>query len=654
MREYSESRQPPRIMDMRGPCPETAEILEAFVEHFFSDDFSSITKIKCPRWLSKLEDSDLLFIGEMLLLAYPSLEKIPDYLDYPRILLEQYTAAKTCRLTELPIPICIDVFVNSFAEFDHPYGLTFLTMIDNINSKLTKIDLTGSEPVSSIYTEQILCDLLDEKFPRLEHLEFDLGNLTDKSIISEMLDMPNRELELTVHVNRYALWRDSLDYCEWWEALPPHRKNLVLETGLPLNEASLKMSVMATKMILSPEQFSEPAKQIELLGLRTLVIENVYQFQLETFRTNLLSLSMPRVQRLEIYSHLLLDSLPIILEETGIRRLRHFRADMTAFCALSDPPALSEDFKYSFREKALKRSLKVRKDLKEWSEPFDLDFSALVSDSDEEVASDSSDAEMVAAPVSTAVPLDKATLRKDLYLAETKLLLHNVLTALASQEELETVNVSCNNFGGFTASLLRFLLKHQTRNHRKLRLLPVSLQGGLFISLIPVVCGLARNWNECAFAFWCPGFFANEAKLVVSKMLISEKKFHSRLELIVNCETCLIHGLSVNGKQTLRVYPSVDKCFLFGELKLDASTLGKLLGPPFDEAKAKLIDLAKLASRYISGWTPGTSASDLSELAASCDHRKSSAAKIGELIEKIEEIDIQELNISNKLFASLI
>ncbi|KAI1308426.1 hypothetical protein HDE_00450 [Halotydeus destructor] len=652
MREYSEFRQPPRIMDMRGPCPETAENMEAFVKHFFSDDFSFITRIKCPKWLFKMEDSDLLFIGEILLLAYPSLEKIPDGLDYPRILLEHYTSAETCRLTKLPIPICIDVFVNSFEEYDYPHGLTFLTMIENINSKLIEIDLTGSELVSSIYTEQILCDLLDGKFPRLERLEFDLGNLTDKSIMSEMREMPIRELEITVHVNRYTLLRESLDYCEWWEALLPHRKNLVFEHGLPLTGASVKMSILATKLVLSSGQFSEPVKPMELLGVRTLVIENVYKFQLETFKKHLLSLRVPCVQKLEIYSHLVLEILANILERTEIKTLRHFRAVMTTFNVLSDPPALSEDFKYNFREQALKRTLKVRKDLKDWAEPFDLDFSALVSDSESENGSGSSDDEIVAAPVSAAAPLDKNSLRNDCYSEETKLVLRNVLSALASQEELDTLSLAFNNIGGFTASLLRFLLRNQKRNHRELHVLPVSLQGGLFISLIPVVCGLARNWDELSFVFWCPGKFADEAKLVVSKTLASEKKFHSRLELIVNCETSLIHGLSVKSKQTIRIFPSLDECFLFGELKLDATTLRKLLGHSFEDAESKLVDLGKLASRYVAGWTPGKPASDISEIAASCDHRNSSAARIAELIGKMDELDLQELNISNQLFSS--
>ncbi|KAI1284275.1 hypothetical protein HDE_12468 [Halotydeus destructor] len=645
MREYSEYRNPPRTMDMQCPCPDTEEELESFVEEFFSNDYHWISNIMYPKWLFQITESDFNFFGEMLLLAYPSLEKIPDYLGYSRKLLEQYTLENTCKLTTLPLPFCIERYTVSFGYRNYPYDATFLKMMDNLDSRLSAINLTHNHTVSAIYTDTTLSRVINKKFPNLQHLEIDFDQLSNESLMAQMNLLQNKNLEFTCHLN-WGIPEDSfLGFCDWWNSLPLRRKNLIVTTGLPLRSSFAGVSQNVTKLTVSSGFPHEPPTPVTLPALKILAIKRDFDFY--PFMRQFILMGMPVLETLEITSLLGLQQLPTIMGR--INGLRHFEARKLFFLKLLDPPSLCDGFKSNFRARATRRSLKLRKGLEDWRDPYD---SSAV---DEELPEDwSDDGVSIGSSEPMVNVLNKAMLRRDLYVRETKLLLRQILTTVSSQSELVTLEVALYTVGGFTAALLRFLLKHEKRECQKLRVLAVALQGGLFVSMVPVVCGLARNWRELAIAFWCPAYLKVGAKRIVEAALDYESKNHSSLEILVNCEDSVIYGHSVNGKQKVRVFTGVEGLFLFGDLQIDANALDNLLGQPFDGAKAKLVDISTLALRAVSGWVPGSSQFNVARIADACDHRTSSSVKVQQLIERMNELDILEFCASSQLFRSLL
>ncbi|KAI1282584.1 hypothetical protein HDE_12960 [Halotydeus destructor] len=190
------------VVDMRCPCPATVEQFQLFIEKYCYGHFRSVSSIILPKWSPRLFSLESEFLGEVLLLAYPSLEKLPHTLAYPRLLLEQYTASTSCRITQLPTPDMLDVSVEQYGTNHFPYEKTFEKMYSSLAEQLHSIDLTKGELLPVRFTEAIIGDLISGNLPSIKIFKFAMMQVLDVELLAQMKTLGKSGKDFIVCVNQ--------------------------------------------------------------------------------------------------------------------------------------------------------------------------------------------------------------------------------------------------------------------------------------------------------------------------------------------------------------------------------------------------------------------------------------------------------------------
>ncbi|KAI1307001.1 hypothetical protein HDE_00901 [Halotydeus destructor] len=602
--EYVTSSGAPSILDMRRPCPADAIQFQFFIEEYFDGRFPSVTSIIFPKWFPGTFSDDSEFLGEVLLLAYPSLENIPDTLDYPRLLLEQYTTSPLCQIKQLPTPDIFDVFFDQYEANECPYAGTFEDMYGNLAESLHSVDLTRGELIPLRLTEKLAEDLLCGKLPKLKTVKLTISKIFEKELLEKIAAHTSTALNITACVDGEDDCIDELDYFATWKALRSASATLEVKASLPFVGQIRSLACEATSLILNRGSGGNRVPELlELKPLRTLCIEYQSADNLDSFLSHMVMMKLPGLERLEVRCLKTLAHLPMILIKAEIVTLNCFKAE-THHCRITQrAPRLEEEFMARFREKAIKRRNEIalgkgQDILEPYDEPLDL---CLNSDCEMSEDEDNNPLDRPVDSPAKVYPFTKAKLRGE-YLREKKNLLHQVLSTLTwlCSESLQTVEISIDTIGGFTCAFLKFLLATRNQTHKKLRLSPAALQGGMAINLIPVVFGLSRNWADLELAFWCLPEELEMAKSSVGQILEVESKHHNTIELVVKSEKHFVHGEFVNGIIAVRTIPvTTSHHFCFVDLCIDQPSTEKLLGAKFKSARDELMVISNQARRAV-------------------------------------------------------
>ncbi|KAI1282617.1 hypothetical protein HDE_12959 [Halotydeus destructor] len=648
----------PSILDMRRPCPADAAQFQLFIEEYFDGHFPSVSSIILPKWFPGIFSDDSEFLGEVLLLAYPSLDKIPDTLSYPRILLEQYTTSPLCRIKQLPTPDIFDVFFDQYEANECPYAGTFEDMYSNLAESLHVVDLTRGELIPLRLTEALVEDLLAGKFPELKTLKITISKIFEKELLEKIAAHTPTALRITACVDGDDDCIDELDYFAAWKALRSSCATLEVKSSLPLIGQIKSLACEATTLVLKGVFLEKRVPEhMELKPLKTLGIEYLSADSLDSFLSHMVMMRFPGLEILKIRCFRTLAHLPLILMKTEIFTLNCFKAE-THHCRMTQrAPRLDEEFMAGFREKAIKRRNEITlgegQDLVgPYDEPLDLCLN-----SDCEMSEDEDDNPLddhVEFPAEDQ-PFTRAKLR-GWYRREKKNLLHQVLSTLTwlSSEHLQTVEISIDTIGGFTCAFLKFLLATKNQTHKKLRLSPAALQGGMAINLIPVVFGLSRNWADLELAFWCLPEELEKAKSSVRQILEAESKHHNTIELVVKSEKHFVHGEFVNGIIAVRTIPvPTSHHFCLVDLCIDQPSTAKVLGAEFKSARDELMVISNHARRAVLANVPEAKMYDLESVLDACNRLCRSEKETNEALKKIELLSIEELKTSDILYNTM-
>ncbi|KAI1307019.1 hypothetical protein HDE_00851 [Halotydeus destructor] len=640
---------------MRCPCPATDEQFQLFIEKYFDGYFPSVSSVVLPAWFPRNLEGDSEFLGEILLLAYPSLGDIPDTLSYPRILLEQYSASTSCQLKLLPTPDILDSFMDQYKSNDYPYARTFETMYNNLLFRLNSIDLTRGSLIPVRFTELMIEDILFGKLPKLRTAKFTMSKILDKSLLEKMKTLKNVDLLVTVCMDHRDMFLDSINYRDTWAALRSASAILEVTTSLPFRGQLKSLSSEATNLTLTMTYnlYGDP-QPMELKQVRALEIEPISVVDFDSFLTHLVMMKLPGVQQLEIRCIHTLAHLPMVLMSTDIFTLNIFKACTHHSRLTERPPALNSDFQTSFRKKALIRRNEIRNDsesMEPYDEPLELCLNAdceMSEDDSDDVFDGQEDLPGRDQQVTKAALRGKS--RRD-----KKNLLRQLLITLAGlcSRRVQTVDIRIDTIGGFTCALLRFLLATRKEQHKQLRLLPAALQGGLAVNLMPVVFGLSRNWDEVQVAFWCLPEDLGKSIALVEEILGAERKHHKTIEVTVKSETHYIHGEVVNGITAIRTIPVTREYCCSDGLCIYQPETAQLLGTEFTSARADLVVISNRARSVVLAEVSESRMSHLPSIVKACNQLCRSDAQTEDALRKLELLDVEELRVSNILYNTL-
>ncbi|KAI1282607.1 hypothetical protein HDE_12956 [Halotydeus destructor] len=661
--ESSELLVPLVVRDMRCPCPETRAEFEAFISSQLTSYDDQVSRVIVPQWLLNLEDyDDRSFIGEMVLLCYPSLSSVPPELTYPRLLLEQYSAATSCKWTDFEMPGCIGHNSSSYEQFGFPFSLTGEAVLVSVAPGLTKINLAYPLDFGDDYARTFLEKIANGETPKLETLEFHLEDFTDEKI-AEKIKIMNNQLDIIGHLMQHET-KDLPLYTEVWESWPAHRASLTVHCSPPMDEDIFQFaSSYATKLVAEADQLlcleekdlldDLPAPKRQLFKLvRELDIPETLNPDIDTFMKYFETMEMPNLEKIEIGCLAILREFPKIYVSSKCQRLRHFEAKLILGLTSREPPPLQAQFKENVRNKMLKQSQDNGQLFGDFKEPYDLNPEYAHDPDGFYVDHDSTESIN-----SSAIPprMSRRKLKDDLASQQCKLLLRNTLWCLAdtSSKSLVTADLSFYNIGGFTSALCRFLLVMLNRECASLEVLPVSLEGGLHVKMIPVVFGLCRNWRKVEFSFWCPFESYGEALEITRKTILAEQDKHTAITIVVDCEEAIIFGEVINGETKLVVQKGEDNRYAFGKMKIPRKVTAAILRPIIPFVQRRSIEIADMVGKEIAGLTGLFSDVSCELMHNACDHRKSSDEKIAKLVSRMEYYDSLEHEVSQRIITVL-
>ncbi|KAI1282616.1 hypothetical protein HDE_12955 [Halotydeus destructor] len=639
-RECSE----PRVMDMRCPVPDTRVDVLNFMKSYFTVQACDISSVILPSWVKYMRKSELRALGELLLLLYPSLHRLPDFLAYSKRSLEQYAAGKMCNLKELPTPECVLSYLDQ--EEDTSFQESFHRIICYLQKLLVRADLTGSSTLSKMFTAGFIERIVSMQMPNLEHLELDLADCTDHLLKLQLKNLLRlkKNLYIVVHYDERSmetpLARRKLEFVA---ALPHRNISVVYDGRLPLASDTMQfVSRFATRMMLRSSSIRTESTSLTCCRVKELVVGNLRNKEFDGFVDHLRTLRMPLLEHIEFFSSRLLQELPSIVNSTETASLNSVVARQHKFHLLKrvdmqcDPdinPFLSNArTQFTVSKKAFPNQTEIIRQM-------------TCSSKEAHGVSGSDDVE-----------LTKTMLKQDSSSQHGKLLMRQVLRTVTPDSPDTTITnleLSISNIGGFAAALIIFLLRARKTPRSRLRIQAVSLEGGIFLNLIPVISGLARNWDCLSLLFWCPSDFSAGAISLVQEALESEKSHHTKMDLIVNCEHCVIHGRCVKGVVKVRVLDGLANSFCFGKQQSHPRLIANLLGEHFDAAITKMMGISTLILRTVAHYPDNVTAMRCVEVADASDHRQTGNENTEALIQRMQEIDALELEVSQFMIGIL-
>ncbi|KAI1306995.1 hypothetical protein HDE_00854 [Halotydeus destructor] len=669
LEESSEQVGAPIVRDVRCPCPDTAAEFEKFIEDHLTSYDDRVSRLTLPEWLLDLQDHDEdSFIGETVLLCYPSLSSVPPDLTYPRLLLEQYSAAESCNWTDFEMPGCIGHNASSFEQFGYPFSLTGRVLLNNVAAKLTKINLAFPSDFCEDYAETFLEKIASGQTPELQTLELNLEGFANEETTDKIKDM-RHNLDIVGHLLYYEL-KDVPVFDGVWASWPAHRSSLTVHCEPPLDEEVVDfVTRFATKLIVeadlvhskeeesliqkllpsTPETSKLKRKVFELV--KELEIPQITNPNIDMLMLHLGTMEMPNLEEIEISCLATLPELPKILLTSHCKPLLRFKAHQIRGLTSRKPPALTEHFKNKIRSMMLTKSQEKGQNFVDWEEPFDLDPN-FAHDADGFFTNDG-----ISASTQPSIPprMTRRKLREDSATQNSKLLLRNTLWCLAETgaESLVTAELSFYNIGGFTSAICKFLLVMLKRSCDSLKVLPVSLEGGLHIQMMPVVFALCRNWDKVAFSFWCPFESFEDAMEITRKTISLEADKHSAIEIIVDCEEATVFGEVVNGLKKLVLRKGEDNRFTFGETKIPRKITATLLRPTIPFVQRRSIEIAEMVKKEIAGLAGLFSDFTCENLHNACDLRKFSDETISRLVKRMAYFDSLEQDVADRILTVL-
>ncbi|KAI1284259.1 hypothetical protein HDE_12471 [Halotydeus destructor] len=646
MREYTENRVPCPRLDLRCPHPETRNELENFVTANLSNYHHWVARIQWPEWVNDLHEDDASFIGEALLMSYPALEELPDFFEYPISLLEQYTASKWCRLSELKIPEDVCLVDGELC----PLGQSICKMSESLAPSLRKINLCTYEPAQQVIASHFVTAIADGTFPRLEHLKMDLSNMLDYDLVQRLFDRMSPHLEFTGYLRQSDGQEAKIaSHLDFLSKIPSHRKNLKIYAQVPLNPPLADLaSLYATHLKLSSRDLELPTRVHVFQNLTRLHIEFVDEKHHDHFLEHLSSMEMPSLVEIQIHSLVVLGELPNMLRKT--RRL----VRLTVNCNLSGrvetaleiPPLLSREFKSDFLGRLCASHMKMPGHFQPWSQ----------HDAPED--GEAADEFMFVGrrfishgPISARARLQNMVLR-----SRSRFLMAEILENLGQEVVgIQELDLEFDTVGSFTAVFLKFLLVSRGKKRVKLRFQPQTLTGGLTLNLIPVVLGLARNWDVLSVGFECPREYLTHAHTIVKRALVQEMTHHSSIRIVVNCDDSSVFGEGVNGKSKVCVSRDPHSSLFFGNIRKQGFRGSELFGAQHDLAKQRLLRVSSVLLKQISRRAIlDCDQLKLERITDACDHRTSSEIEVRSLLRKLDVLFRFEREASTTLIEGLL